>query len=471
MLHPNLTRPYVFARKSRFTNLGEDIANSARHLRNHHLNLDEAEQNGTAEARVCREELLKSDPPQFPEINEVNYLLILASFFCLKSMPSRPPYRKGTMDKKMRQKYVGSYFKIKSYAESTFYSAIEDTEVIANFREKVRELYHEFFRNEEYGMANFIRIYHNGLLSYHCNNTTRRKMAKFKKLAQDSTDAAVNAAKEIVYNNKGINAAFGIKSTKRKNTFGRASVYGGQLNGERFSFMSQLEQEDYLLYTVKLRGLQWGNYVGEKERKKFLEATCQAFDDLSTTLEIPIEMTSGRCDLALAIGARGKRKGLAHYEPGQRIINLTKSGGFGSLAHEWAHFIDNALYEKLVGYNCGRKGRFLSEMSRWHKILEKKSNTLQTISDDLEHYFMAFSKRLLTVDEILWKENASYWLSRSELFARSFETYLQDKLEKSGRKSPFLVFVFPCSMWPNSDELKIVGPIFDRLFHWVKENF
>jgi len=47
--------------------------------------------------------------------------------------------------------------------------------------------------------------------------------------------------------------------------------------------------------------------------------------------------------LAVAIGARGKgsagfgKAASAHYEPVERVINLTKMKGGGSLAHEWFH--------------------------------------------------------------------------------------------------------------------------------------
>lgn len=62
--------------------------------------------------------------------------------------------------------------------------------------------------------------------------------------------------------------------------------------------------------------------------------------------------------LAIAFGARGKGRALAHYEPARVVINLTKMKGAGSLAHEWGHAFDDFL-----GLRCGIKSirSYLSE--------------------------------------------------------------------------------------------------------------
>jgi hypothetical protein len=50
-----------------------------------------------------------------------------------------------------------------------------------------------------------------------------------------------------------------------------------------------------------------------------------------------------RGNLSVALGSRGKGNACAHYEPGLRVVNLTKQYGDGSLAHEFAHFLDHML--------------------------------------------------------------------------------------------------------------------------------
>lgn len=58
--------------------------------------------------------------------------------------------------------------------------------------------------------------------------------------------------------------------------------------------------------------------------------------------------------LAMAIGARGAGgSAKAHYEPVERVINITKMKGGGSLAHEWFHAFDNLLTESMTGGHIG----------------------------------------------------------------------------------------------------------------------
>lgn len=52
--------------------------------------------------------------------------------------------------------------------------------------------------------------------------------------------------------------------------------------------------------------------------------------------------------LAIAFGARGSGRALAHFEPSRNVINLTKMKGAGSLAHEWGH-----AFDFNVGQLCG----------------------------------------------------------------------------------------------------------------------
>ena len=466
------TKAYAFAKKSHFANLGEDVKNSARHRRNCHLDLALAEQEGTAEKKVFRDELLKSDPPKYL-INKENYRLVLASHLCLKAMPAKPLYRRHSKAKEMRKNYVKVYFEIKKYAESVGHFSTDEVGVLENFRKRVRELIKELRQDDGYcEIANLLCDYLNHKLRRFGikKNTVMGKIKRFNELTKNQGDAELfPKVQEIIYKGKGLDRVLGITQKRVQRAFERKSVYIGQLSsGANFVAKSQAAQEDYLLNTVKLRGLQWGNYVSDGERKKFLPSLCQAFFDLAEVLQLPIEMTSGQGELAVAVGARGRKDALAHFEFGEKVINLTKAKGFGSLAHEWAHFIDNALYRKING--AGKISRpFFSSFTKNPETLP--NNDLRPILFDLNAYFNDFSKRLKTTDELYWgTRKVSYWLSPCELFARSFETYLADILQKKDKPSPFLVAIRGCSLWPNNDELETVSPIFNRLFSWIREN-
>ena len=90
--------------------------------------------------------------------------------------------------------------------------------------------------------------------------------------------------------------------------------------------------------------MQFGNYVEGGRRQGDLNEAYDALMDLAGVIGVPARALSLNGELGLAFGARGtggKNAALAHYEPGQVVINLTKARGAGSLAHEWWHGLDN----------------------------------------------------------------------------------------------------------------------------------
>jgi phospholipid N-methyltransferase len=118
-----------------------------------------------------------------------------------------------------------------------------------------------------------------------------------------------------------------------------------------------------------LRDVQSGNWVlRDVASAKFHTEQCAgAFADLADLLGAEDAQVSLNGRLAMAFGARGHgAKGWAegaaraHYEPVQRVINLTKMGGGGSLAHEWFHALDNMAKEAEGGGASG-KDDFITE--------------------------------------------------------------------------------------------------------------
>lgn len=70
---------------------------------------------------------------------------------------------------------------------------------------------------------------------------------------------------------------------------------------------------------------------------------------VNTTGGVPSKALSLNGTLGLALGARGKGKAAAHFEPSNLVINLTKTQGAGSLAHEWFHALDNYFARERGG--------------------------------------------------------------------------------------------------------------------------
>jgi hypothetical protein len=107
----------------------------------------------------------------------------------------------------------------------------------------------------------------------------------------------------------------------------------------------------------KLRDVQSGNWVlNDPESAKFhVDNISAGLADLGDITGIPDDLLSMNGRLAIAIGARGKgssgfkKAAAAHYEPVERVINLTKMKGGGSLGHEWFHAFDNLISEAMTG--------------------------------------------------------------------------------------------------------------------------
>lgn len=119
----------------------------------------------------------------------------------------------------------------------------------------------------------------------------------------------------------------------------------------------RVDSTDELKRRFGLRDVQSGNWVlTDPESAAFhVQHAAEALSDLSDLLGIPEDKLFVNGRVALAFGARGKGNAgfggaaRAHYERIHRVINLTKMGGGGALAHELFHAIDNLAKEAETG--------------------------------------------------------------------------------------------------------------------------
>jgi hypothetical protein len=112
---------------------------------------------------------------------------------------------------------------------------------------------------------------------------------------------------------------------------------------------------DHIPADLGITGLELGNYVSRQGGDRLARKLAEAVTDLRGLLGDWIVPLCRMGNLSVALGARGKGKACAHYEPALRVINLTKSRGDGSLAHEFAHFLDHMIAPSAVG-----ESRYLS---------------------------------------------------------------------------------------------------------------
>lgn len=116
-----------------------------------------------------------------------------------------------------------------------------------------------------------------------------------------------------------------------------------------------------------LREVQSGNWVLKDpvSAKFHVESSAAAFADLADLIGVDDAKVSMNGRLAMAFGARGRGNAgfggapRAHYEPVHRVMNLTKMGGGGCVAHEWFHGMDNMVSEAVTGLPGG-KGDFVT---------------------------------------------------------------------------------------------------------------
>lgn len=235
--------------------------------------------------------------------------------------------------------------------------------------------------------------------------------------------------------------------------------------------------------TFGFRGVQFGNYVEQLKRQEDLNEAYDALMDLSEMLNIPSRAISLGGQLGIAFGARGsggKKAPSAHYEPGEIVINLTKSAGAGSLAHEWFHAVDN-YFSRTRGEKLG----FLTE--RPIQLIDKSGTKSDLIRPEV---IEAFKHLVNTIHssglrqrskELDKRRTKDYWSQPIEMAARSFEAYIKTKLAESEIKNDYLVSfkdivdyiveaggeegVYP---YPTKEESEKIFGAFDRMFQTIQ---
>ena len=186
------------------------------------------------------------------------------------------------------------------------------------------------------------------------------------------------------------------------------------------------------------RGIQFGNYLPQKERVSFVSNTHYAFAMLSELLGIPKKWIGGG-DLGLSFGARGHGFASAHYEPEQRVINLTRFNGAGSIAHEWMHSLDARLMKKHVGEE-GLLSDYLLKRRNGFNFDTKSGKSFRAFVEIVK-VCTEDSEYVSNARHISRQSRApKYWDKPCELVARAFEAYVQDSLVMQGYESQWLAF-------------------------------
>lgn len=100
---------------------------------------------------------------------------------------------------------------------------------------------------------------------------------------------------------------------------------------------------DRLKETFGFRGVNFGRegWIKQAERQAYLNAAYDGLLDMAEILGVPPQAMSLDGMLGIAFGAQGSGAFAAHFIPGHNEINLTRTRGAGTLAHEWGHALDH----------------------------------------------------------------------------------------------------------------------------------
>jgi len=427
--------------------------------------------------------------------------------------------------REIRQQYFDSYKRISGKLKETIEANKDISAIFSIIKSESMDIIRESRRSNRYShIANqFVKFHNNALRTYGRSSTQTVKyslqefdLALDKKHRSDAVKETGEIDKPTVgkiaeyarqvLEGKKIEDIFNLDKKEKPKGFTAVEQYvdHAERKGPATHIKSSKRQENYIINKSKMRGLQWGNSVTDDERDHHMQYIADSFKDLTDILDLPDEMGSFNGKLGLAVGARGHGTALAHYEPWSKIINLTRKSGVGSLAHEWGHFFDNVIGNTVVK----EEGLPVYSMARTAKEREKEKSGIMSYASVRLNGNMTYSKRNKEggydravaseesrkmgaafenmrplfndfIDEMTksadWKllseGKKAYWKSDVEVFARSFERYIQHKLHKNDRENTYLVGLSKKGhpFWPSNEMIKKMEPHFDELFKVFKE--
>lgn len=197
-----------------------------------------------------------------------------------------------------------------------------------------------------------------------------------------------------------------------------------------------------LLNDFGLRGVEYGNWMDDESSRNHTQRAGEAFHDLATVLGIDKKEISLNGRLSLAFGARGKGNALAHYEPGRKVINMTKLKGGGSLAHEWGHALDNII--ALVGTGGQSQLSFattdtaavkLTSNANYSAMPESMKQAVQEVHSAMwEGSFVPKKTIIVSPDESRRFRESTYYNNLLEEYSGNANLALAAEVEKDDSK-------------------------------------
>ena len=273
--------------------------------------------------------------------------------------------------------------------------------------------------------------------------------------------------------------------------------------------------EKDLIMTFGFSGIEYGNWTNQKEREAYMIHTYDAFSDLADITGLPKAALSLGGQLGLTYGSRGhggKGAAMAHFEPSNMAIALTKVKGAGSLGHEYFHALSNYFFQQFsAGSRHGDIAEVTAQLFTRDKfdteflIANAGGMRTETLSNFAKLYWVmthqpkdgdwtgfdshtpAQDLRNILVEPAKWvsdskkqdqtdRRKVAYWSSPCELFARGMESWAVSALEAENRKNDYLVrdgrigsdTGEAFSVYPHGQQVKHLGHAVSEFFGALK---
>lgn len=204
----------------------------------------------------------------------------------------------------------------------------------------------------------------------------------------------------------------------------------------------------------KLHSVEFGNWVNQQERHQSLYGIAISLADLAKVANIPQGRIGFGKRLAIAYGARGRGgSAMATYHPGQHLINLTKTNGEGSLAHEYGHAIDYHASSKLGFAPSGGSSVAMQPQDR-------KGGAIPALFEKVFEALFWDEKGQPTDFQMHIKSMPKYWKQRNEVWARLFEAWVSLRLKDLKLKNEFLAesAAYKSKVYPRPELIRKAEP-------------
>lgn len=265
-------------------------------------------------------------------------------------------------------------------------------------------------------------------------------------------------------------------------------------------FATNAENSVLTTKEFNLKGIQFGNWLSTEDKYDYLSAFWIGMNDLQSIIQFKSKNLGLNNRLAVCFGSRGIANSKAHFSGKNNVINLNRynnitsiekmtrflgSGGSGSLAHEFGHYLDSIFGSEL---ERNKELWWLTDsctgIKKFHKndvnkakfpmryqmavIFEKLLWTEQkgvTINSD-------YAQRLLKIPTI---SGGGYYRKPIEIWARLFEVYISYKMHKKGLSNTFLTksqsYIKQGHMiYVNEKEIKSLEKDIDALISMFRRN-